>query len=466
MNEAKHEVSGKDASPQNAPRSSGGNSLSDQRTSGRTLGCVGFSTILHAGLLIALAIAPLAIREAGGDNAGSHDGGVSMAESQPMSVEMTDASAPAVNAAAAAKIADNQITAADGSQTVDVSVMTDENSDIEMPKKVSAVKKAEVVAAIIPLPEKPVPKVEIKPIEKSVAKPVPKTVAKAKPVVAAKPVVEAKVIETESTDESPVIAKDEEQNETAPVLLANPPSDDEVAPEKTETPEVKKPEVVAVKAVEKPVQKPVEKKAEKPVEKPVAVIAKKVEAAPSEEKEVTASKPVAAAPVQSKSHSEDSESHGAGGNAAKEEENEDAGGTGGTSAAAMSSGSSNGQNEEANGKEGDGASAGAVAGPIRDASELKALSGNPNPVYPARDRLAHKEGTAVVLGRVSADGRVTEVSVERSSGSANMDSASLQAFRSWRFQAGQQGWVRKPFQFRLVGDAKEVPAPLGKGLTR
>lgn len=113
-----------------------------------------------------------------------------------------------------------------------------------------------------------------------------------------------------------------------------------------------------------------------------------------------------------------------------------------------------------------GGSPGAVVGPIRDASDLKALPGNSNPVYPARDRLARKEGTAVILGRVSPDGHVTELKLEKSSGSQMMDAAAVQTFRSWRFQAGQEGWVRKPFQFRLVGDAKEVPAPLGKPMTR
>lgn len=458
-------------------------SLADQRTSGRTLGCVGFSTILHTGLLLALALAPLAIREAGGDNAGSHDGGVAMVDSKPapgeapMSVELSDASAAKSAAATATSAA---VSDANGSQAGTVSVLTDETSNIEMPANNQPVKKTDV-AAVMPLPEKAARKVEIKPVAKIAMKPA----VKVKPVVAAKAVAESKALETKAVEaESAVV--EEAQNEPAPVLLANPPSDDEVVPEKEaalekevaqekietpppvaevkkeKTPEEKKPTVVQKIAA----AIPIEKKAEKPVEKPVAVVVNKVEAAPIEEKEESPSKFSSVAPVQSKSQSENSESRGSGGNAAKENDSDDAGATGGTSAAAMSSGSGQDQNQDANGKEGDGTSAGAIAGPIRDASELKALPGNPNPVYPARDRLAHKEGTAVVLGRVSADGRVTEVSVERSSGSANMDSASLQAFRSWRFQGGQQGWVRKPFQFRLVGDAKEVPAPLGKSLQR
>jgi TonB family protein len=107
-----------------------------------------------------------------------------------------------------------------------------------------------------------------------------------------------------------------------------------------------------------------------------------------------------------------------------------------------------------------------VNGPIRDAGELRALPGNPNPIYPARDRLRRKEGVAVILGQITADGRVGRVVLEKSSGSKEMDLESAKAFRSWRFQAGQAGWVRKPFQFRLVGQAKEVPSPLGGVLKR
>ena len=107
-----------------------------------------------------------------------------------------------------------------------------------------------------------------------------------------------------------------------------------------------------------------------------------------------------------------------------------------------------------------------VGEPIRNASELRPLPGNPQPVYPARDRLLRKEGTALVIGKVTPEGRIADVKLERSSGSAQMDSASLQAFRSWRFQAGQEGWVRQPFQFRLVGAAREIPAQLGNTLKR
>ncbi|MES2965736.1 MAG: energy transducer TonB [Bdellovibrionota bacterium] len=97
---------------------------------------------------------------------------------------------------------------------------------------------------------------------------------------------------------------------------------------------------------------------------------------------------------------------------------------------------------------------------IRDASELVARKGNPSPVYPQQDRLLGRQGLAVVVGKVSNDGSVISVSLERSSGSASMDQEAMKTFSKWKFMPGQQGMVRKPFQFVLAGTAKELPARL------
>lgn len=105
---------------------------------------------------------------------------------------------------------------------------------------------------------------------------------------------------------------------------------------------------------------------------------------------------------------------------------------------------------------------GAVGVEIRDASELAALPGNPKPSYPAQDRLRKYEGKAVLVGRVGADGRMSQVLVERSSGSSAMDASAIEAFKRWRYRPGQQSWVRQPFQFRLIGEATEIPARLGQ----
>lgn len=93
---------------------------------------------------------------------------------------------------------------------------------------------------------------------------------------------------------------------------------------------------------------------------------------------------------------------------------------------------------------------------VRNASELRAVYGNPQPQYPIRDRAAKREGIAIALAEVRSDGRLADVRLEKSSGSPSMDQAALEAFKRWRFQAGQEGWIRQPFQFRLIGDTRDV----------
>lgn len=97
---------------------------------------------------------------------------------------------------------------------------------------------------------------------------------------------------------------------------------------------------------------------------------------------------------------------------------------------------------------------------IRDASELVARPNNPKPTYPQQDRLLGRQGTAVIIGRIGNDGSVISVQLERSSGSASMDQEAMKAFGKWKYMPGQQGLVRVPIQFQLMGAAKEMPATL------
>jgi TonB family protein len=375
-------------------------SLAEQRRSGRTLGFLGLSTVGHVAILVALASMPMAVHEInGGNSQPGHDGEISMIDSNS-------------EAAASAVISSSAIRSPKETSTVEVSVMTDDSSEIAMSKAATPALKPEpkVQSAVVPLPEK-------------------KTVTEKKQP-ATTPV--AKVAESAPVTPEPVLM--EEAQDAPPVLLANPPSDDGQ-------------EVATAQAEPEPAPELVAEPQEDPQEEP----AEEVDSVP-EVAEV--------APIPAKSESAKmAEAKTAEPSVEKSEESTPVGG------AAIDAQKATAQQPGQNGQ-GQSGNQGAFAGPIRDASELKALSGNPNPVYPARDRLARKEGTAVILGRVSPEGRVVEATLEKSSGSANMDAASIQAFRGWRFQAGQQGWVRKPFQFRLVGDAREVPAPLGKGLRR
>lgn len=281
-------------------------------------------------------------------------------------------------------------------------VLTDTSSEIALPKEASTSKPAEKPA------EKPVEKSVEKPAEKPAEKPVEKVAKTPEPQNLA-PVVAAEIPkaepETSEQADQEVDQQEVSPQETPPTLLATPPVDsgsEQAAP-------ISEPETAAEPGPE---------------------------AAPE------------AAPVAAASTLPPQEAEGDGD-----------GGRGGSAS----------QSEPATGigESGSGPGAGLVInGPIRDAGELRALPGNPNPVYPARDRLKRKEGTAVILGQIQPDGRVGRVVLEKSSGSKEMDLESAKAFKSWRFQAGQAGWVRKPFQFRLVGNAKEVPAPLGEVLKR
>ena len=93
---------------------------------------------------------------------------------------------------------------------------------------------------------------------------------------------------------------------------------------------------------------------------------------------------------------------------------------------------------------------------IHDAGEFKPNPGNPNPKYPEADRISNREGKAVLVGEVKKDGTLSAVFIEQSSGSKTLDRASVEAFKKWRFNAGQEGFVRKPFEFRLRGETAAV----------
>lgn len=58
---------------------------------------------------------------------------------------------------------------------------------------------------------------------------------------------------------------------------------------------------------------------------------------------------------------------------------------------------------------------------------------NPPPEYPAQARRRQQEGTCTLLVDVDADGLVSNVTVQKSSGHALLDSAATRAVSRWRF---------------------------------
>lgn len=80
---------------------------------------------------------------------------------------------------------------------------------------------------------------------------------------------------------------------------------------------------------------------------------------------------------------------------------------------------------------------------------------NPPPAYPRLSRRLREEGEVELRVRVDAAGRAVAVELARSSGSARLDEAALQAVQHWRFEPARQGeqaveaWVRVPILFKL-----------------
>ncbi len=122
------------------------------------------------------------------------------------------------------------------------------------------------------------------------------------------------------------------------------------------------------------------------------------------------------------------------------------------------SGSTDGDGKGEN-PEGDGAETNLI---VMNASERRPLPGNPLPIYPERDRYLRHQGTTVLIGRVGSDGVVSDVRIEKSSGSATLDQSSVTAFSKWRFEPGQETLVRKSFVFSLKGEEEVLPARLGR----
>jgi protein TonB len=77
------------------------------------------------------------------------------------------------------------------------------------------------------------------------------------------------------------------------------------------------------------------------------------------------------------------------------------------------------------------------------------------PSYPSIPRRLGIQGTTTLRIYVSAEGRVTEVTIEQTAGHADLDHAAADAVRRWRFEPARRGteavgmWVLLPVEFRL-----------------
>lgn len=98
----------------------------------------------------------------------------------------------------------------------------------------------------------------------------------------------------------------------------------------------------------------------------------------------------------------------------------------------------------------------AAAGPITVSNLATTLVSGPPPRYPVESRHKREEGTVVLWLVISKDGRVTQVSVQQSSGFPKLDEAATAAVRKWRWSPSMRegrpveiaGAVRIPFVLR------------------
>lgn len=80
---------------------------------------------------------------------------------------------------------------------------------------------------------------------------------------------------------------------------------------------------------------------------------------------------------------------------------------------------------------------------------------NPPPRYPAVARRNGDQGTVMLKVLLNTEGAPVRVEVDQSSGSSPLDSAALDAVKTWRFAPMRRGaqnieaWVRVPVVFRL-----------------
>lgn len=97
----------------------------------------------------------------------------------------------------------------------------------------------------------------------------------------------------------------------------------------------------------------------------------------------------------------------------------------------------------------------AAAAPVRMPDAHAAHLQNPAPVYPVLSRKLKEQGTVILKLQVLANGRVSDVSIEQSSGYPRLDESALQAVRRWNYTpAIQDGkaidyWHFQPVLFSL-----------------
>lgn len=91
---------------------------------------------------------------------------------------------------------------------------------------------------------------------------------------------------------------------------------------------------------------------------------------------------------------------------------------------------------------------------------LTQYSGNKAPEYPLAARKEQRQGQVDLLYRVTKEGRVTEVSIAKSSGHKDLDESAVKAIAKFKFVSGQEGWAKHAVIFKLAGATSTLPSKL------
>lgn len=86
--------------------------------------------------------------------------------------------------------------------------------------------------------------------------------------------------------------------------------------------------------------------------------------------------------------------------------------------------------------------------------ELRQAAGNEPPSYTRDMRINKLEGRGQLVYFVNKHGQVTDMRLNQSTGSSELDQAAIDAFKKYKFVPGQEGYTVHNFEFRLSGPAQ------------
>lgn len=91
------------------------------------------------------------------------------------------------------------------------------------------------------------------------------------------------------------------------------------------------------------------------------------------------------------------------------------------------------------------------SGPVSMSSAKAQALFSPRPEYPYEARRRHATGSGVCVLTIDSSGSVSDAEMSTSTGSPILDSATISAFKRWRFRPGAFSKVRVPITYTMTG---------------